>query len=77
MLIAGLRGSINGSEHEDRFAGQGQSHTFQSHDERHRPIAMRGHKLLQVSERNQVREALNGPRSLIHSFATDTDDPIE
>jgi len=26
---AGLCRSINGSEHEDRFAGQGQSHTFQ------------------------------------------------
>jgi len=43
---AGLCRSINGSEYKDRFTGQGQPHTFQPHDERHRPIAMGGHKLL-------------------------------
>jgi hypothetical protein len=43
---AGLCRGINGSEDEDRFARQGQSHTFQPHDKRHHPIAMRAHKLL-------------------------------
>src|SRR5262249_42470964 len=43
---AGLCRGINGSEYEDRFARQGQSHTFQPHDERDHPIAMRAHKLL-------------------------------
>jgi hypothetical protein len=32
---AGFCRGINGSEYEDRFARQGQSHTFQPHDERH------------------------------------------
>jgi len=43
---AGFCRGINGSEYEDRFPRQGQSHTFQPHDERHHPIAMRAHKLL-------------------------------
>src|SRR6266446_4756840 len=56
---AGLCRGINDSEYEDRFARQGQSHTFQPHDERHNPIAMRAHKLLQqFSERNRAHEAI-------------------
>src|SRR5215469_6387162 len=54
----GLRRGINGSEYEDRFARQGQSHTFQPHDERHRPIAVRAHQLLQFSKQNRTHKAL-------------------
>src|SRR5215469_7673703 len=53
-----LRRGINGSENENRFARQGQSHTFQPHDERHRPIAVRAHQLLQFSKQERTHKAL-------------------
>src|SRR5262249_48664763 len=66
---AGLCRGINGSEYEDRFATQGQSHPFQPHNERHHPIAIRAHQLLQCSEQNRTHKALRTNAACLRPLA--------